>query len=212
MPFSRSDARLRGDFLTTQIHSSGLLSTQSTAASQRLSSCNSVIKQKDMMIVTFLKFHTAASSLLLTSQHSLVPGSLVHTPSDFLDCFLLRLRGVSHSGLVLGVPDSRCASCALLDSLFLCASLGPRCSLLLSCNVTSLTISCVGILLRSHGLSIPPKGTLQRSFTLTLCGPCLVDHGLPDALTASFAVQSYLGAHLRCAACISRLSACWLYS
>ena len=28
-----------------------------------------------------------------------------------------------------------------------------------SCNVTSLTTSCVGILLRSHGLSIPPKGT-----------------------------------------------------
>ena len=50
MPFSPSDARLRRDFLTTQIHSSGL----STAASQRLSSCNLVIKPKDMRIVTFL--------------------------------------------------------------------------------------------------------------------------------------------------------------
>ena len=75
-------------------------------------------------------------SLLLTSQHWLVLVTLVRTLSDFLDGFLLRLRGVSLSGLVLGVQVLGALRALLLVglssiTLFLCASLGPRCSLLL---------------------------------------------------------------------------------
>ena len=44
-----------------------------------------------------------SSSLLLTSQHPLVLVTLVHALSVVLDDFLLRLLGVSLSGLVLGV-------------------------------------------------------------------------------------------------------------
>ena len=40
-------------------------------------------------------FNTAASSLLLTSQHSLVLVTLVHALSDLIDGFLLRSLGVS---------------------------------------------------------------------------------------------------------------------
>ena len=59
----------------------------------------------------------------------------------------------------------------------------------------------------------PTEGYDSRDRSLWLfAAHVLVDHGLPDALTALFAVQSHLSAHLRCAANISRVSACWLYS
>ena len=141
------------------------------------------------------------------------------TLSDVLDDFLLRLLGVSLSWPCPGCADSRCASCAPPDRLLL-DHLVPlrfsRSSLVLSvasCNVTSFTVSCVKILLRSHGLSIPPKGTTPEivySGSLRLYVSSTM--ACPDALTASFTVQSYLSAHLRCAAYFSRVSACWLYS
>ena len=157
-----------------------------------------------------------SSSLLLTYQHSLVPITLVHALSDFPDGFLLRLRGVSLRPCP-GCADSRCASCAPPDRLLL-DHLVPlrfsRSSVLsvTSCNVTSFTASCVKIFLRFPGLSSPPESTTPEIVYSGSCGPCLVDHGLPHALTASFAVQSYLSARLRCAAYISQLFACWLYS
>ena len=89
-----------------------------------------------------------SSSLLLTSQQSLVLVTLVHTLSGVLDSFLLRLRGVSHWPCP-GCADSRCALCTLLD-------------LLVPLRVSRswvLSVACVGMLLRSHGLSTPQKGT-----------------------------------------------------
>ena len=221
-PASCSNARLRRDFLTTQICSSGLLASDShppcrslsptllIAASQRLSSCNLVIKPKDMRIVTFLT-EVSHCSVLLTSQRSLVLLTLVHTLSDVLDGFLLRLLGISQALSLLcrfsvrfvRSPRSPCSSARLSVLSALCCFLQRH---------ILHNLVCVG----------PPSFTwfehshrrlrLQRSFTLALRGPCLVDHGLPDALTASFIVQSYLSVHLRCAAYVSRVSACWLHS
>ena len=107
-----------------------------------------------------------------TLQHSLVLVTLVHTLSDVLDDFLLRLRGASLSGLVLGVQILGTLRALLLIDFssitsFLCASLGPRCSLLLPAT-SSFTASSVGILLGSHSLSIPPKGTISRDRSLWL--------------------------------------------
>ena len=82
--FSHSNARLRRDLLTTQIHSSGLLASDShlpctrlsstllTAASQRLSSYNVVIKPKDLRIITFLTVFTHCSILAATHFSALV--------------------------------------------------------------------------------------------------------------------------------------------
>ena len=171
-PASRSNARLRRDFLTTQTHSSGLLasdshpphpglsSTLSIAASAMQSSYNSVIKRRDMRIVT--------SSLLLTSQHSLVLVTLVHTLSGFL----LRFLGVSLSlSQILGALRALLLIDFSSITLFLCASLGPWCSPLLLATSHPSQSRAVKILLRSHGLSIPPKGTtpeIVRSGTLRL--------------------------------------------
>ena len=84
--------------------------------------------------------------------HSCILSTTFLTASSF--AFLASL-----SGLVLDVQILGALRALSSISLFLCASLGPRYSLLLSCNVTSFTVSCVRILLRCHGLYIPAKGT-----------------------------------------------------
>ena len=67
--------------------------------------------------------------------------------------------------------DSRCVSCALLHFLVPLRISWSSVLSVASCTVTSLRVSCVGILLRSHGLSIPPKGMtpeIVRSSSLRL--------------------------------------------
>ena len=125
----------------------------------------------------------------LTSQHLLVLVILVHTLSDVLDDFLLRFRGVSLA-LSWGVQVLGALRALLLIdlssiTLFLCASLGPRLLSVASCNVTSFTALSVRILLRSHGLSITPKGTtpeIVRSASLWLMSrrpwPARCSHGI----------------------------------
>ena len=99
-----------------------------------------------MRIVTFVpKFHTAASSLLFTSQHSLVLETLVQILSDVPDDFL-RLLGVS-LWTCPGCADFRCASCAPPDRLLLDHPVPQRVSRssllsVASRNVTSITASC----------------------------------------------------------------------
>ena len=118
--------------------------------------------------------------------------TIVHTLSDVLDGFLLRIRGVSLWPCP-GCANSRCASCAPPDRLLLDHLVPPRCSTLLP--VTSHpSVSCVGILLRSHGLSIPPKGTtpeIVRSGSLrlmsssTMACPMLSRHHSLCSLTSA---------------------------
>ena len=78
------------------------------------------------------------------------------------------------------------------------------------CNVTSFTVSCVRILLRSCG----SEGYDSRDRSLWLFASFFVidvylrhRHEPHD-----IAVQSYLPAHLRCAAYFSRVFPCWLFS
>ena len=190
MQFSHSNARLRRDFLATQIHSSGLLtpdshhpcpgvsSTLSTAVSQRLSSYNLVIKPKDMRIVTLLTGVAHCSTPAATHFSALARAGYTRASSDVLDDFLLRLRGVSLWPCP-GCADSQCASCAPPDRLLLDRLVLLRFtrSLVLSVgNVTSFTASCVRIILRSPGLSSPPKATSPEivhsgSLRLMSCRP-----------------------------------------
>ena len=93
-----------------------------------------------MRIVTFL---ADVFRLQFTSQDSLVLVTLVHTLSDVLDGFLLRLLGASLWPCP-GCADSRCASCAppdrvLFDHLVLLRF--SRCLVLsvASCNVADST-------------------------------------------------------------------------
>ena len=91
---------------------------------------------------------------------SLMLVTLVQALSDVLDDFFLRLS----LWPCPGCADSRCASCAppdrpLLDHLVPLRVSRSSVLSVASCNVTSFTVSCVRILLRSHGWSILPKGT-----------------------------------------------------
>ena len=122
-------------------------------------------------------------TLLVDGQHLttiyfsalLVLVTLVHTLSDVLDDFLLRLRGFSLWPCP-GCADSRCASRAPPDQLLL-NHLVPlrfsRSSVLsvASCNVTSFTASCVSIFLRSPGLfDQPTERDYSRDRSLWLFG------------------------------------------
>ena len=109
--------------------------------------------------------------------------------------FLASLSGLSWCA------NSRCAS----RSSWSTYPRPPRSSTLLSvlsvasCNATS-QFRVWGSSFGHMASASNRRLRLRKSFALALCGPCLVNHGLPDALTASFTVQSYLSAHLRCAA------------
>ena len=96
------------------------------------------------------------------------------------DGILLRLHGISLSGLVLDVQFLGAFSvCFLIDFSsivsFFCVSLGPWCFLLRLATLHPSQLARVKIFLQS-----------QRR--IQLCGPCLVDHGRLDAFTASFTV------------------------
>ena len=100
--------------------------------------------------------HPRCCSLLSTRSCWL---TLVRTLSDVLDGFLLRLLGVS-LWPCRRCSDFRCASCAPPHRLLLDHRVPLRVSRSSVLSVaSSVTVSCVAILLRSHGLSIPPKGT-----------------------------------------------------
>ena len=117
---------------------------------------------------------------------------------------------LSFSGLVLGVQIiGALRALLLIDSssitLFLCASLsvlGALCCFLQRHILQSLVCEDPPSV---SWFEHPTEGYDSRDRLLWLFA---ADHGLME----SFTVQSYLSAHLRCAAYISPVSACWLYS
>ena len=127
-------------------------------------------------------------SLLLTSQHSLVLVTLVHTPSDVLDGFLVscvQILGALRepfSVRFVSPPRTPCSSARLLVLGALCCFLQRHIPHNLMCGDPP-SVSWF-----EH----PTERYDSRDRLLWLCGPCLADHGLlrPSLL------QSYLSAHL----------------
>ena len=161
--------------------------------------------------------HPHYCSLLSTRScwlHSCILSATFLTASSFAFLASLSLRPCP------GCADYWCASCAPPDRLLLDLLVHLRVS---RSSVLSGALCCFRQRHIPHTLvwGEPPRVSWfehpterydSRDRSLWLFAVHVSSNGLPDALTASFTVQSYPSAHLRCAAYVSRVSACWLYS